>query len=59
MADVHGFCLGAPLLARLEGRIAMNILLDRFPQLRTDPENPPVPMPGTDLIGPNSVPLLT
>ncbi|WP_397544972.1 cytochrome P450 [Saccharopolyspora pogona] len=52
------FCLGAPL-ARLEGRIAMNILLDRFPQLRTDLENPPVLMPAPNLIGPNSLPLLT
>lgn len=52
------FCLGAPL-ARLEGRIALNILLDRFPRLRADPENPPVLMPGTDLIGPKSLPLLT
>ncbi|MEV0087291.1 cytochrome P450 [Saccharopolyspora sp. NPDC050642] len=52
------FCLGAPL-ARLEGRIAMNILLDRFPVLRTDPANPPVLMPGTDMIGATSLPLLT
>jgi len=28
------FCIGAPL-ARLEGRVAMNIVLDRFPALRT------------------------
>ncbi|NUW34133.1 cytochrome P450 [Nonomuraea sp. SMC257] len=33
------FCLGAPL-ARLEGRVALNILLDRFDPLRTDPEDP-------------------
>lgn len=33
------FCLGAPL-ARLEGRVALNILLDRFPSLRTDPDDP-------------------
>ena len=36
---VH-FCMGAPL-ARLEGRIALDILLDRFPHLRTDPEHGP------------------
>ncbi|MGP4019061.1 cytochrome P450 [Saccharopolyspora sp. 5N708] len=52
------FCLGAPL-ARLEGRIALNILLDRFPQLSTDPDNAPTFMPGTDMIGANSLPLLT
>ncbi|MEV5543531.1 cytochrome P450 [Saccharopolyspora shandongensis] len=51
------FCLGAPL-ARLEGRIAMDILLDRFPVLRTDPANPPVLMPGTDMIGATSLPVL-
>ncbi|MBN6055112.1 cytochrome P450 [Nonomuraea sp. RK-328] len=33
------FCLGAPL-ARLEGRVALNILLDRFDPLRIDPEDP-------------------
>ncbi|MGW3471833.1 hypothetical protein ACWDKQ_25980 [Saccharopolyspora sp. NPDC000995] len=37
----------------------MNILLDRFPRLRTDPENPPLLMPVTNLIGANSLPLLT
>lgn len=35
------FCIGAPL-ARLEGRVATTILFDRFPRLRTDPEDPPV-----------------
>ncbi|MGV9856152.1 cytochrome P450 [Streptomyces sp. NPDC003442] len=34
------FCLGAPL-ARLEGRLGLNLLLERFPELRTDPDNPP------------------
>ncbi|MGK4580036.1 cytochrome P450 [Kitasatospora sp. HPMI-4] len=52
------FCLGAPL-ARLEGRIALNILLDRFPVLRTDPDNPPVFMAAPDLTGLRSLPLLT
>ncbi|MFC5834565.1 cytochrome P450 [Nonomuraea insulae] len=33
------FCLGAPL-ARLEGRVALDILLDRFAVLRTDPDDP-------------------
>ncbi|AXK33497.1 cytochrome P450 [Streptomyces armeniacus] len=35
------FCLGAPL-ARLEGRLGLNILLERFPKLRTDPDSAPV-----------------
>jgi cytochrome P450 len=35
------FCVGAPL-ARLEGRIAINLLLDRYPHLRSDPADPPV-----------------
>jgi cytochrome P450 len=53
---VH-FCLGAPL-ARLEGRVALNILLDRFPELRTDPDNPPVFMPSPDVGGVRELPLL-
>ncbi len=36
--SIH-FCLGAPL-ARLEGRIAMNALLEHLPGLRRDPEVP-------------------
>jgi cytochrome P450 len=54
---VH-FCLGAPL-ARLEGRIAVNILLDRFPVLRTDPANPPVFLPSSDMTGVQTLPLRT
>lgn len=40
------FCLDAPL-ARLEGPVALNILLDRFDALRTDPDDPVrfIPMP--------------
>lgn len=52
------FCLGAPL-ARLEGRIALNILLDRFPALRTDPDNPPDFMAAPDFTGVKSLPLRT
>jgi len=35
------YCVGAPL-ARIEARAALNALLDRFPNLRLDPEHPPV-----------------
>ncbi|MEF9886233.1 cytochrome P450 family protein [Streptomyces sp. P9-A4] len=42
LAFGHGihYCLGAPL-ARLEGRIALRALLDRFPGLALDPEAEP------------------
>ncbi|MER6990927.1 cytochrome P450 [Saccharopolyspora hirsuta] len=52
------FCLGAPL-ARLEGRVALNILLDRFPVLRTDPATRPQFMPSPDSMGVSELPLLT
>ncbi|MFE0102560.1 cytochrome P450 [Streptomyces sp. NPDC059009] len=54
---VH-FCLGAPL-GRLEGRIVMDILLDRFPVLRTDPATPPAFMQAEHLTGVKSLPLHT
>ncbi|WP_405958450.1 cytochrome P450 [Streptomyces phaeochromogenes] len=56
----HGihFCLGAPL-ARLEGRIALDILLDRFPVLRADPEHPPTFLPSPDLTGVKTLTLLS
>ncbi|MEU9646607.1 cytochrome P450 [Streptomyces sp. NPDC048188] len=52
------FCLGAPL-ARLEGRIALGALLDRFPRLCTDPDNPPVFLSSPQVSGPRLLPLLT
>ncbi|MDF5753428.1 cytochrome P450 [Spongiactinospora sp. TRM90649] len=51
------FCLGAPL-ARLEGRIAMNILLDRLDPLRTDPEDPVDFIPTPTLTGVRRLPLI-
>ncbi|WP_410606936.1 cytochrome P450 [Amycolatopsis sp. lyj-109] len=54
---VH-FCMGAPL-ARLEGRIALNTLLDRFPRLRTDPQDRPVFKTIPIMTGIDKLPLLT
>ncbi|MET9022496.1 cytochrome P450 [Actinopolymorpha sp. NPDC004070] len=51
------FCIGAPL-ARLEGRVALNILLDRLPHLRTDPDEPPTFLPSPNLTGVRTLPLL-
>ncbi|MFO7250293.1 MAG: cytochrome P450 [Actinomycetes bacterium] len=52
LAFGHGvhFCLGAPL-ARLEGRIALNILLDRVDPLRTDPADPVAFLPVRTMTG--------
>lgn len=50
------FCLGAPL-ARLEGRIAVNIVLDRFPSLHTDPGNPPSFIGTRDMVGLRTLPM--
>ncbi|MEU6714570.1 cytochrome P450 [Nonomuraea sp. NPDC046802] len=51
------FCLGAPL-ARLEGRVALNILLDRFNPLRTDPDDPAELMPTPTMTGVRRLALL-
>lgn len=53
---VH-FCMGAPL-ARLEGRIALNILLDRFPHLCTDPREGPTFKTIPIMTGIDKLPLL-
>ncbi|WP_436764087.1 cytochrome P450 [Streptosporangium sp. V21-05] len=52
------FCIGAPL-ARLEGKVALDILLDRFPHLRTDPDEPPRFIPSPSMTGVRRLPLLT
>jgi cytochrome P450 len=53
---VH-FCIGAAL-ARREGRIAMNALFDRFPELRCDPDNPPTFMSNPNLNGAARLPVV-
>jgi cytochrome P450 len=54
----HGahYCVGSHL-ARLEGRIALNRLMDRCPELYVDPNDPPVFFPTQDLIGVQSLPI--
>ncbi|WP_439678562.1 cytochrome P450 [Embleya sp. MST-111070] len=52
------YCIGAGL-TQMEGRIALNALLDRFPSLRTDPANPPEFFATPDMIGVSSLPLRT
>ncbi|WP_405790173.1 cytochrome P450 [Streptomyces sp. NBC_01367] len=59
LAFGHGihFCLGAPL-ARMEGRIAVRALLERFPDLAEDPEaGPPDWLPGILMRGVTRLPL--
>ena len=51
------FCLGAPL-ARLEGRVALGILLDRFPGLRVDPDDRPEFIPSPNRTGVRKLSLL-
>ncbi|WP_221351122.1 cytochrome P450 [Streptomyces beigongshangae] len=54
----HGihFCLGGPL-ARLEGRVALNILLDRFTELRVDHDRAPEFLTSPDFTGVWTLPL--
>ncbi|MFD8985039.1 cytochrome P450, partial [Streptomyces sp. NPDC059564] len=56
LAFGHGlhFCIGAPL-ARMEGRIAVRALLERFPDLAEDPAGgPPQWLPGSLMRGVSS-----
>jgi cytochrome P450 len=50
------FCLGA-LLGRVEGRVVLNILLDRYPSLRTIPDEPPEFLAAALLTGVRILPL--
>ena len=52
------FCLGAPL-ARLEGRVVLEVLLARYPALRTDRERPPTFLDGSTMTGVRTLPVLT
>ncbi|MFD5142715.1 cytochrome P450 [Streptomyces sp. NPDC058401] len=59
LAFGHGlhFCIGAPL-ARMEGRIAIRSLLERFPDLAEDPQaGPRAWLPGTLMHGVSRLPL--
>ena len=50
-------CLGYHL-ARLEARLALNAMLDRFPNLRLDPAAPPPTITGLAFRSPKSLPVL-
>lgn len=54
----HGihFCIGSHL-AKMEGRIAVNGLLDRYSEIRTKPHDPPRFFPSPDIIGVRSLPV--
>ncbi|MFP2960187.1 hypothetical protein ACLEPN_20765, partial [Myxococcus sp. 1LA] len=57
VAAVHAFCIGAPL-ARLEGRVALSVLLERLDDLRLASEAPWEPCPALHVHGPARLPLL-
>ena len=53
---VH-FCLGAPL-ARLEAKVALEVLLERLPSLRVDPDARLEPIPSWSFHGVSALPVL-
>ncbi|MFD7646095.1 cytochrome P450 [Streptomyces albidoflavus] len=60
LAFGHGvhFCIGTQL-ARMEGRVAMNVLFDRFPRFRMDPDDAPRFQPSPYMTGVTRLSLLT
>ena len=50
-------CLGYHL-ARTEVRVALSLILDRFPRLRLDPDAPPPSITGMAFRSPKSLPVL-
>jgi cytochrome P450 len=51
------YCMGAQMV-RMETRIMFNLLLDRFPNLRIDPDTPPVHFASPEFTGPSAVTVL-
>ena len=51
------YCMGAQMV-RMETRIMFNTLMDRFPNLRIDPETPPVHFGSPEFTGPSAVTVL-
>ncbi|MFG2714555.1 cytochrome P450 [Streptomyces goshikiensis] len=58
LAFGHGlhFCIGAPL-ARMEGRVAVRALLERFPGLAENPDGPPLWLSGSLMRGVSRLPV--
>jgi len=55
----HGayYCMGAQLV-RMETKIIFNLLLDRFPTLRIDPDRPVVHFASPEFTGPSAMTVL-
>lgn len=51
------YCMGAQMV-RMETRIMFNLLMDRFPKLRIDPDTPPVHFASPEFTGPSAVTVL-
>ena len=51
------YCMGAQMV-RMETRIMFNLLMDRFPNLRTDPDTPPVHFASPEFTGPSALTVL-